>query len=387
MEYEQINGKEKFSILNKQQHNVLFSFEAVDNTPQRTLREAVKQEVSLVGADFNGSVFRELNDFSGADLRKADFRSSELPRVNFKSADLREADLRNADFGGADFEGADLRGANVLLANFKGANFKNANLEGIDFALTGQKNKWHITREGADVPTWEFRDMPDMELTTQESINLAGKLFRTFEATNIFIPQEARFRLFFYKKPYAKPSRVSNQEIELSKDVLTSDYVVKELEICNAKRAEMYDVMLITYASISGKTFVYIYDDKDAVVRRQIPGILYFNLLEQRMGDDGKEMLAYSLFIKSNSSIWVPFPRLENIELSRLNNPLLTKLIKSLTEAFKPKTISPEKPEKPAVGPELWNHDFRINRYKYGYDIDFGYLEKHKDEITKLLSD
>lgn len=402
MEYEKTNGKEKFSILNRQ-HKVLFSFESEDNTPQRTLREAVRQGVSLAGADFNGSVFIELNDdfrvlndfisfvgpnddfiglndFSNADLRGADFSSSDLINANFKGADLREADLRKADLRGADFEGADLRDANVLFANFEGVNFNNTNLDGVDLALTGRKNKWYISREGSDGNIWGFYDTPCVEMNTRESVTLVGKLFRVFEATGIFIPQEARFHLYFYKKQDAKLVLLLTREITLSKEVLTSDYVVKSLEDWNSQQSGTHDIMLVRYVSVSGKTDVHMYDNKDAVVRRQIPGILYFRFSQDNEEENGRQVMSSYLALVSLSTIWCPFPLLENIELSKLNSPNLTKLIKSLAEAFQPKKISPENPEKLS---DSRDYDFRIRRYKYGYLIDYDYLEEHRDEIYR----
>ena len=80
--------------------SVLFEFKTENNTIYKTLKEALR---------------------SDADLRGADLCDADLYGANLCDADLRGADLR-----GADLRGADLYGANLCDANLYGA--KNADL-------------------------------------------------------------------------------------------------------------------------------------------------------------------------------------------------------------------------------------------------------------------
>ena len=75
--------------------NVLFTHECEDNSVKITVEEAVRQDVSLCGANLRGA--------------------------NLRGADLRGADLRGADLRGADLYYANLYCANLYCANLHGA--------------------------------------------------------------------------------------------------------------------------------------------------------------------------------------------------------------------------------------------------------------------------
>lgn len=89
--------------------DVLYEHTCEDNSVKKTVEKAVKNNISLQGADLLASVLY------GAKLRYADLRG----------ADLREADLYNADLSGADLRSADLSGSNLCEAHLSGAYLSN----------------------------------------------------------------------------------------------------------------------------------------------------------------------------------------------------------------------------------------------------------------------
>lgn len=89
--------------------DVLYEHTCEDNSVKKTVEKAVKNNISLQGADLLASVLY------GAKLRYADLRG----------ADLREADLYNADLFGADLRSADLSGSNLCEAHLSGAYLSN----------------------------------------------------------------------------------------------------------------------------------------------------------------------------------------------------------------------------------------------------------------------
>ena len=83
-----------------------------------------RSEIDLIGANF-----------SGADLRKADFSeaifySGATPYGGVGGVDFSEANLYEADFSGSYLEGANFFGADLLGANFFGADLRRANFSG-----------------------------------------------------------------------------------------------------------------------------------------------------------------------------------------------------------------------------------------------------------------
>jgi len=89
-----------------------------------------RSKIDLIGANF-----------SGADLRKADFSEANLyskanlyGEVDFSEANLYEADFSGSYLEGANFFGADLLGANFFGADLRRANFSGSYLEGANFS-------------------------------------------------------------------------------------------------------------------------------------------------------------------------------------------------------------------------------------------------------------
>lgn len=71
-------------------------------------------------------------DFSGADLKQANFNDAVLQFARFTGADLRGADMSKADLSKADFAGADLTGADLTGADLDSANLAGA--KGLELA-------------------------------------------------------------------------------------------------------------------------------------------------------------------------------------------------------------------------------------------------------------
>jgi len=94
-----------------------------------------------------------MSDFSGANLRRADFSRAEL-----YEADLSEADLRGANFSGADLYKAFLSGANLSDVNLTNAHFLYANLTGAKLrssdlreSILDEVNLNRVDLTGADI--------------------------------------------------------------------------------------------------------------------------------------------------------------------------------------------------------------------------------------------
>lgn len=79
-------------------------------------------------------------DFSGQNLRTANFKHNALSGANFSRAILVEAKFQGADVSGANFYRATLMGANFRKANLYGADLRNADLSNI---ITSGANFWN----------------------------------------------------------------------------------------------------------------------------------------------------------------------------------------------------------------------------------------------------
>ena len=101
--------------------DVLYEHTCEDNSVKKAVEEAVKNNVSLRGANLSGADLRKADlrgaNLRGADLRKADLRGAFLPEANLRYANLRYAYLRYAYLSGANLSGANLRDAD--LSNVK----------------------------------------------------------------------------------------------------------------------------------------------------------------------------------------------------------------------------------------------------------------------------
>ena len=105
----------KIKIKHRLNGEVIFANECDYNTIAITVKEAVKQKVSLSYADLRSADLRNA-DLSYADLRNADLRYADLSSADLSSADLRYADLRNAHLRNADLRSAVLRSADLRNA-------------------------------------------------------------------------------------------------------------------------------------------------------------------------------------------------------------------------------------------------------------------------------
>ena len=140
-------NKVKIEIKHWLTGSVLFEYEGINNTLEKTLRKAFSSGADLYGANLRGA------NLYGADLYGADLYGADLRGANLYGANLRGADLRGADLRGANLRGANLYGANLRGANLYGADLRGANLRGAD--LYGAKNIndnatdfwWHVHHE------------------------------------------------------------------------------------------------------------------------------------------------------------------------------------------------------------------------------------------------
>lgn len=112
--------------------------------------KTIFREVTLKLANFSLKRWDSNCNFTGADLREAEFRSARLNNCLFNNADLSEADLSEAKLNGAkfinanvseaDFDEAMLINAVFTNANVEDASFRNANLRGARFTDAMKKD-------------------------------------------------------------------------------------------------------------------------------------------------------------------------------------------------------------------------------------------------------
>lgn len=102
--------KKKIKIKSRLTGKVLFEYEKNNNTIKDTVEEAVRQGVSLHGADLSGT------DLSGAYLHEADISSANFVDANLERANLNYANLHHSDFEGANLHKTKLWGANLCHA-------------------------------------------------------------------------------------------------------------------------------------------------------------------------------------------------------------------------------------------------------------------------------
>jgi tetratricopeptide (TPR) repeat protein len=84
---------------------------------------------NLRGANFWSSSLKGAN-FSRSDLTGANFSEANLTGANLRGANLKKANLSHADLTGAQLQGANLRDAILFSANLQNANLQGANLTG-----------------------------------------------------------------------------------------------------------------------------------------------------------------------------------------------------------------------------------------------------------------
>ena len=93
---------------------------------------------------------REAVDFTGANLRGANFSESDVSGMILEEADIRDANFHLADLTDAIMTKVDARGADFTESTLKGIELKDANLSGADF--TGASIK------GADLSRADLTD-------------------------------------------------------------------------------------------------------------------------------------------------------------------------------------------------------------------------------------
>ena len=91
--------------------DVLYEHTCEENSVKKSVEEAVKNKVSLRGADLSGA------NLFGADLSGANLFGADLSVANLFGADLSGANLSDANLRSADLSGANLSDAN--LSNVK----------------------------------------------------------------------------------------------------------------------------------------------------------------------------------------------------------------------------------------------------------------------------
>lgn len=116
---------------------ILFSYECEENTIKKTVEEAVKQNISLYGANLNGENLCNA-DLNGTDLSYADLHYADLRGADLCWANLYDADLRRAKLNGANLYVANLCWANLNGTDLDGINIREINLYGAN--LNGAKN-------------------------------------------------------------------------------------------------------------------------------------------------------------------------------------------------------------------------------------------------------
>lgn len=110
---------------------VIFSHSCKGNTEKITVKEAVKQKVSLAYADL-----RHFN-LSFAVLFDIDLSHADLSFANFYNSIMQFAKLDDTELGGAilvntHLRFSDLTGANLIGANLSGADLSNSNLSNVN---------------------------------------------------------------------------------------------------------------------------------------------------------------------------------------------------------------------------------------------------------------
>jgi len=104
---------------------------------RRCLQDAQNlRDVDLTGATLRDASFKRSDltgaSLVGADARRAKFVSTNLQEVQLDGANLVQADFTNADLTGASLKNADLTRARLFRANFTGADLTGARLDGTD---------------------------------------------------------------------------------------------------------------------------------------------------------------------------------------------------------------------------------------------------------------
>ena len=94
-------------IKNRYTHKVIFEYTCNDNTMKQTVEEAIRQKISLGGADLS---YLDLScmDLSYADLNTTDLKYTDLSYSNLECANLSYSNLESADLSEANLRNCDL---------------------------------------------------------------------------------------------------------------------------------------------------------------------------------------------------------------------------------------------------------------------------------------
>ena len=175
--------------------SIRFEYETENNTTAKTLEQAVKEGVNLIGANLEGADLEDANledanlrdvnledvNLRGANLRGADLRGANLIDVNLRGANLRGADLRGANLEGANLIGVNLIGANLEGADLRDANLRDANLIGVNlrgaiklpiycsWSIGITDNQIHIGCEKGTIEEWDLFFASDKVLNTERN--------------------------------------------------------------------------------------------------------------------------------------------------------------------------------------------------------------------------
>jgi uncharacterized protein YjbI with pentapeptide repeats len=145
----EINIKNNFN-------GIIFSYNCEKNNIILTIKEALKNNINLSGADLRYANLSGADlsyaDLIGVNLSYADLIGANLSGVNLRRTNLSYADLIGANLDGANLDGAnlaraDLRRADLRRANLSGANLNGANLDGaiLDGTEIPMYCKWAVT--------------------------------------------------------------------------------------------------------------------------------------------------------------------------------------------------------------------------------------------------
>jgi len=103
------------------------------------LEELLRDGVPLVGVDVSDAFLRAV-DLNGANLLRANFRSTDIRDGSFVGSQLVSADLTSANMRNADLHKADLHNANLEDADLFGADLRQADLTGAHLAKADLRN-------------------------------------------------------------------------------------------------------------------------------------------------------------------------------------------------------------------------------------------------------
>ncbi len=187
---------------------------------------------SLCDADFSGADLRGA-DFTKTALRSARMRGCRIEEAIFRDADLIGIDLSETAGGEAAFEGALLEDANFARAALRFANFRAALLESADFEGA---DLWGARLDGAEASYAVFRNAHLQEA------GLAGT-----DLTGADL-QRAALRKASFKGSRLKGANLQGADLSFTDfegaDFTSADLARANLSTCNIRHARMAGALL-----------------------------------------------------------------------------------------------------------------------------------------------